>query len=223
MPIILYIITFALTAVCALVQPMGSPIADIAWFAAVFSLIGLPILEVRRLHPRDEKKAGIVLEWSTKGFLIAIAVIAALLIPVALGNHFVRTEMAGMSFHFDWGNYDRLDSPIYYQVLIQILAVALPEEFFYRGYLQTAFLKYFQSRPAIQKFAAPCAIATASLCFALVHLPSGDISRLLTFFPGLLFGTLRHKTDNLVAPVLCHAACNLMMITFNVHYFSTTV
>ncbi len=219
MPIILYIITFALTAVCALVQPMGSPVADIAWFAAIFALIGLPILEVRRLHPRDEKEAGIVLEWSKKEFLIAIAVIAALLIPVALGNHWLRTEFLGMSFHFDWGNYDRLDSPIYYQALVQILAVALPEEFFYRGYLQTAFLKYFQGRQATQKIAPICAIATASLCFALVHLPSGNITRLLTFFPGILFGTLRHKTGGLVAPILCHATCNMMMIAFNVHYF----
>lgn len=219
MPIILYIITFALTAVCVLVQPMGSPMVDIAWFAALFSLIALPLLEVRKFHPRSEKEAGILLEWSTKDFLIAFAVTAALIIPVALCNHWMRTEILGLTFNFDWNNYGNLESPLYYQILVQILAVALPEEFFYRGYLQTAFLQFFQKH-IVSKFWAPAlAITTASLCFALVHLTTGNIARLLTFFPGILFGLLRHKTGGLVAPILCHAACNLMMITFNVHYF----
>ena len=59
----------------------------------------------------------------------------------------------------------------------------------------------------------------ASYAFALAHLPSGNITRLLTFFPGLLFGAIRYRTGGLIGAIVCHACCNLMMVVLNVHYF----
>ncbi len=217
--LICYIICVVLTVLCVLTQGMGSPVSDITWFVAIFSLIAVPLIAVRYIHPRDEAKAGVVISWSAKDLLMGLTAVALLLIPVVLGNHFVRTAIQGLDFHFAWSNYARLQSPIYYEIFIQLLCVALPEEFFYRGYLQTSFLNYFKSRPKFVKRAPVLAIVLASFCFALVHLPSGNMTRLLTFFPGLLFGFLRYQSRGLLGAIVCHASCNLMMTVLNVHYF----
>ena len=189
--LVCYSICLALTILCVVTQGFAFPIPDITWFGAVFSLIAVPIIAVRYIHPRSESEAGLAIRWSAKDLITGLIAVGILLIPVALGNHFVRTAIVGLHFQFDWANYNTLTTPIYYEILIQLLCVALPEEFFYRGYLQTAFLQWFRSRPKIAKFAPALAIATASFCFAFAHLPSGNITRLLTFFPGCLFGFLR--------------------------------
>lgn len=218
-PLLAYVICFVLTVVCVATSSFGSPISDLTWFLAMIGLIAVPIVIVRHIRPRDEEQAGVVVQWNKKDFLTGLAVVGILLIPVAVGNHFVRTCVLGMDFQFSLDNYSRLESPFYYEILVQLLGVALPEEFFYRGYLQTAFLKFFRQRPKLAKAAPAFAIALASFCFALAHLPSGNISRMLTFFPGLLFGTIRYRTNGLIGAILCHASCNLMMIYLNVHYF----
>lgn len=212
-----YFICFALIVLNLFTAHLGSPVSDITWFLAVFGLIAVPLAEVRYIHPRDEAEAGVVVTWAWKDFLLGVAAVVILLIPVALGNHFVRTELQNMAFQFSWANYAHLETPLHWEVPLQILCVALPEEFFYRGYLQTAFLKHFKERSV--RIAPALAIVLASVCFALVHLPSGGWARLLTFFPGLLFGFLRHKSGGLIGAILCHASCNLMMTLLNVHYF----
>lgn len=218
-PLICYLICIALTAICVYTQGLGSPVADITWFLAMFSLMAVPLIAVRRIHPRDEAAAGVTISWSSKDLLMGLAAIGLLLVPVALGNHFVRTVIQGLEFHFAWSNYAALQTPLYYEIIIQLLCVALPEEFFYRGYLQTAFLTTFKQHPKCGKTAPVLAILLASLCFACAHLPSGNVTRLLTFFPGLLFGFLRHRSGGLLGAIVCHAACNLMMAVLNVHYF----
>ena len=218
-PLIAYLICFTLTVICVMVQGYGSPITDIAWFIAMLSLFAVPIIEVRHIHPRSETEAGITISWSKRDLLFGLAAIGILLIPVALGNHVLRTEILSMNFQFSWSNYERLETPIAQEILFQICGVALPEEFFYRGYLQTAFEQHFKQKEKCARHATVIAVILASALFALAHLPSGNVTRLLTFFPGLLFGFLRTRTGGLIAPILCHAACNLMMVFFNVHYF----
>lgn len=217
--ILCWIVCFALTALSVVLMPFGTPWADIAWFLAIFSLIAVPLIAVRYIHPRDEVEAGTAILWSWKDFLTGLAAVAMLLIPVALGNHVVRTAFQDLTLVFNWANYSRLETPIYYEFILQILCVALPEEFFYRGYLQTNLLKFFKNRPKWARFAPGLAIVLASVCFAIAHLPSGGPIRLLTFFPGLLFGFLRYKSGGLCGAIFCHAMCNMMMLILNVHYF----
>ena len=218
--IVCYAICLILTTVNAVLYRMGSAAADFAWFAAVFALFAVPLVAVRRIHPRDEVEAGIWIKWSWKDLLFGVIVVLILFIPVALGNHFVRTNMQGLQFVFDWSNYQSLQTPILYELFIQIICIALPEEFFFRGYIQTAVQKIFKDTTRLCRIAVPASIFITSLLFALIHLPSGDISRLLTFFPGLLFGFIRYKTNGLIGAIFCHAMCNMMMVVMNVHYFN---
>ncbi len=97
-------------------------------------------------------------------------------------------------------------------VFVQVVAVALPEEVFYRGWMQSRLSSAFSGRVRI--FGVPIGwnvVITAAL-FALSHLVSVPAPfRLAVFFPGLLFGWLREKTGSVVAPVLFHAACNILL------------
>lgn len=212
-PYILYVIVILLTCLDVALFPMGSPISDMAWMMAVSALIVLPVLVVRRFHPKDGGMLS--LDFGRSDLGIALLILIVLAIPIAVGNHIVRTSIQGFAFSFEWSNYDRLGQPLWMEIPIQIFCIALPEEFFYRGYLQKTFLKRFEKWG---RMAPVYAILMTSALFAFSHFPAGGSARLLTFFPGLLFGFLGWKTQKLIAPILCHAFCNLCMIVLNVHY-----
>ncbi len=104
-------------------------------------------------------------------------------------------------------------------VIDQLLVVALPEEFFYRGFLQTRLRDALpQGRRLFGARLGPAFFLTAAL-FALGHLAVFDISRLAVFFPALLFGWLRERTGTVVGACLLHAACNLYELTLRTSFF----
>lgn len=103
--------------------------------------------------------------------------------------------------------------------LTQLLVVALPEELFYRGFLQTAWGRApGRTVRVLGAELGPGFVATQAL-FALGHLVVLQPWRLGTFFPGLLFGWLRARTGNLAAPVLFHALSNLLMLTLEASFY----
>lgn len=86
--------------------------------------------------------------------------------------------------------------------LTQIFAVALPEEFFYRGFLQSSLQ---------QKWPAGFSIIITNIFFALGHFVGNlDPTRLLTFFPGLIFSWLVYRYRSLVSAILFHAVFNMV-------------
>jgi membrane protease YdiL (CAAX protease family) len=92
----------------------------------------------------------------------------------------------------------------------QVVIVALPEEAFYRGYVQSRLEDAWPSRRRL--FGAPVgpAILVTSAVFALGHVATiRDPGRLAVFFPSLAFGWLRARTRGVGAPVAFHALCNL--------------
>ncbi|MCU0682841.1 MAG: MrtC family glutamic-type intramembrane protease [Polyangiaceae bacterium] len=98
------------------------------------------------------------------------------------------------------------------EVLGQLLVIALPEEAFFRGYLQTALDRVWP--PHRRLFGAPIgpALVVSSAIFAVGHLLTDPRpSRLAVFFPSLLFGWLRAKTGDTLPGVFFHAACNLLV------------
>ena len=87
--------------------------------------------------------------------------------------------------------------------LSQLLVVALPEEFFFRGFMQGRLGEVMKPGRALP---------LTALLFALGHyLVTFQPASLAVFFPGLLFGLLRHATGSVLAGTLFHAACNLFM------------
>jgi membrane protease YdiL (CAAX protease family) len=95
-------------------------------------------------------------------------------------------------------------------VLGQLLVVALPEEAFYRGYLQTSLDDVWKKRWRLfGGYLSPGLLVSSSL-FAFGHLlTEPNPSRLAVFFPSLLFGWLRTRTSSIGASIVFHALCNL--------------
>jgi CAAX protease family protein len=96
------------------------------------------------------------------------------------------------------------------EVLAQLLVIALPEEAFYRGYLQSRLDDVWPPRWRVLGARVGPGLFVGAAIFALghvvtVHLPT----RLAVFFPALLFGWLRARTGGIGASVCFHAVCNL--------------
>jgi CAAX protease family protein len=104
-------------------------------------------------------------------------------------------------------------------VVDQLFVVALPEEFFYRGYMQARLRDAWpQGRRVFGVRLGPAFWLTA-LLFALGHLAIFQVWRLSVFFPALLFGWMRERTGSVVGAALFHAAANLFVRCLEVSFF----
>ncbi|EYF06854.1 caax amino terminal protease family [Chondromyces apiculatus DSM 436] len=111
-------------------------------------------------------------------------------------------------FHF------RLAAEPFDEIVAQLLVVAIPEEAFFRGYLQSALDRAFPPRLRVLGAAVGPGLLIAAVIFAIGHvLTIRHPARLAVFFPALVFGWLRARTGGVGAPALFHAACNLLSVT----------
>lgn len=209
-------------------EPTGILAGNLAGVAA-FLFIVLP---ERRLHAEGEGWADFGLPWSGaasratwrawgRGLAFALAV-AAVVFPVffagfwAYGRllpHLPRGLAAVLApYGLPPAPHLRLPPRFALLAAVQLLVVALPEELFYRGWMQTTWAATAPARGMTVLGARLGAgfLATQAL-FALGHLVVLQPWRLATFFPGLLFGWVRERTGGLAAPVLLHAASNLFI------------
>ncbi len=156
------------------------------WIPCLLSLAG-------RLDTKDLGLDTGNLRGSAKGFgisLILMALFSALYLFVI--RKFIPYTSVGQASEISLAQL----------LTFQFAFVALPEEFFFRGYLQ--------SRLSTGKHSYRSIIFT-SLLFALSHLAvQGNIRRLEVFFPGLLFGWLRRKSGAIWLPIIIHALCNVL-------------
>lgn len=96
----------------------------------------------------------------------------------------------------------------------QIFVIALPEEAFFRGYLQTALDASWPPRWRLFGADLGPGWLVAAAIFAVGHvLTAPSPARLAVFFPALLFGYLRARTHGIGAGVAFHAACNIYSAT----------
>lgn len=96
------------------------------------------------------------------------------------------------------------------EIFGQLVIIALPEEAFYRGYLQSRLDEALPRRlRALGASIGPSLVLT-SMLFALGHFATiREPARLAVFFPSLAFGWLRARTGGVGAGVAFHAACNV--------------
>lgn len=95
-------------------------------------------------------------------------------------------------------------------LLGQLFVIALPEEAFYRGYLQSRLDEVWPPMRSVLGARVGPGLVVASVIFALGHVATVQLpSRLAVFFPALLFGWLRARTGGIGACVLFHAFCNV--------------
>ena len=133
------------------------------------------------------------------------AVITAVFIPYAIGHYALAHWGFGMRFRF------RLPLHFLQSAFDQILIIALPEEFFFRGYLQTQCDRVWGKPYRLWGAQVGIGLPLAAALFATCHVFFGGPIRLIVFFPGLLYGWLRARTDTIAVPALYHAGSNLLM------------
>lgn len=94
--------------------------------------------------------------------------------------------------------------PHFFNLLIGFIVGAVAEEVFYRGFLQTRLIAIFKKNFYFS-------IILTNTFFAFAHfVGTNNPSRLLTFFPGLLFSYLAFKGKTLTGAVIFHILCNLL-------------
>ena len=95
-------------------------------------------------------------------------------------------------------------------IFYQFMYVAVAEEMFFRGYLQSNILTLTSTierqRHGLRKWMS---IVLSAACFAIAHIiVQGRITSALTFLPGLVLGWLFVRTRSLLAPILFHGLAN---------------
>jgi CAAX protease family protein len=106
--------------------------------------------------------------------------------------------------------FDAAALPSFDEIVGQLLVIALPEELFYRGYLQTSLSDAFPKTRRVLGAEVGAGLLLSSAIFALGHLlTEPQPGRLAVFFPSLVFGWLCARTRGIGAAILFHAACNL--------------
>ena len=159
--------------------------------------------------------------------LIAYAVALAIAFPIFIAVYFgfyevacgsatlralTPAEMCGRYTGLAGAHVPAVDLDLLEFAGLQLLAVAMPEELFFRGFLLGLLEQRFPPRRRWRGGGIGLALVLSSLAFALVHLPrTGDPRQLMTFFPGLLFGWMRSSTRSVLAPTLLHASCNILI------------
>ncbi len=95
-------------------------------------------------------------------------------------------------------------------LLHQFLYVAVAEEMFFRGYVQTGVTRFLDQTKSLSLTARQCVvIAVSAACFALAHvIIQGQIISGLVFLPGLVMAWLYVRTRSLWAPILFHGLAN---------------
>jgi CAAX protease family protein len=94
----------------------------------------------------------------------------------------------------------------------QLVVVALPEELFFRGYIQGRLEDAWPPKWNLFGARVGGAWLMGSVLFALGHFFVTFQPQMLTrVFPGLVFGWMFARTRSILAGTIFHAACNLLM------------
>ncbi len=168
--------------------------------------IALGPLFGERISASDDTKHARLSRWcssAARETSIAMLVMACIFPPYVLAYR----------WWFDVGGGLRWDVPqaLGSFVLTQVLAVALPEEMFFRGYVQTTLQRHLPHAGTGKAGRLALVWVLQALLFAVMHLAQGPwLARLSVFLPGLLFGALRTWRGGVGAAALVHAGCNVL-------------
>ena len=145
--------------------------------------------------------------------LAAGRIIAIILLPWLVGYHFYQTLL----FHL----HPALRAPKDAWLLVpyHLFFVAIPEEFFYRGYFQTRLNEVLPPKWKIFGVEVGWSLPITAIFFAFGHsLVTVRWWHFAIFFPALVFGWLREKTKGTLAGAFFHAWCNITVAFLDAFY-----
>jgi membrane protease YdiL (CAAX protease family) len=207
-------------------------LAFLAWppaakLVATVGFLYLPILSMRR-RGEDYRDYGVTLAFwreDLRLFLLLSAIIGPLFFAGFAGFGFLLEQLPDalarhLSPHSGPVRFvPRLPERFPEWVVDQLFVVALPEEFFYRGFLQTRLRDAWPKGKLFLGGRLGPAFWWTAVLFALGHLAIFEVWRLGVFFPALLFGWMRERTGTVLGAALFHAAANLYVQFLEVSFY----
>jgi hypothetical protein len=140
-------------------------------------------------------------------------VIAVIAVPFLVGYHVYQSTLFGLAPSV------RFPEDMLTLVAYQLFFVAVPEEFFYRGYFQTRLNEVYPRRFTLFGTQLGMGAVVANLFFAFGHsVVVFQWWHFATFFPGMVFAWMRERTGGVTAGALFHALCNVTVITLDTMY-----
>jgi membrane protease YdiL (CAAX protease family) len=185
---------------------------------ATVAFLCLPWWAMRRRGEYDEDYGVTLRAWRTD--LEVVGTVCVVVLPLYTAGFWAMTHvrpalpgwaqpliapLIGQSRVF----HPRLPDSFASWVVDQLFVVALPEEFFYRGYLQTRLNLVWPPGTRVLGVRVGPALVLVAVLFALGHLAVFHVWRLAVFFPALLFGYVRERTGTVLGCTLVHAIFNL--------------
>jgi len=169
--------------------------------SAVWLYLPLPFVLGRKKSPSDY---GISWGSGLRGLGETLGMSAAVLVPFYVA--FFRI------YPMRWG-IQAMPKGMPNLLLAQFLAVALPEEFFFRGWLQSELEGVFGKRWKIFGAEVGVGWVAASLIFALGHVALLAMPiRVAVIFPALVFGWARARTGSVLYPAMMHTIFNFTFL-----------
>lgn len=203
-------------------------------YAKVVATVGFLYLPVLAMRRRGEDYADFGLTFRALGRdLKLFAILFAIVAPLYVLGFWVFAELVP---HIP-GEFGRLISPYverpHFELRLpdrfaewtidNLLVVGLPEEFFYRGYLQTRLRDAWPGGKVVFGARLGKAFWVTAVLFAIGHLAIFEVWRLAVVFPALLFGWMRERTGTVMGAALFHAACNLLALVLEASFFGRNV
>lgn len=143
---------------------------------------------------------------------LGLAVVAALITfpPFAVGHALWQEFVVGRSADFVW----RIPPDLVEIMLRNTFLVALPEELFYRGFVETRLERRFPTRVVVFLIPISRTVILASALFALGHfVGEWNPARLGPFFPAFMFSALTRKSGSITGAVVYHGLSNAFSAT----------
>jgi len=107
------------------------------------------------------------------------------------------------------------------QVAAQLVVIALPEELFFRGYVQGRLEDALPPTRTLFGARVGWAWVLGAALFGIGHfLVTFEPQMLTRFFPGLVFGWMFARTRSILPSTIFHAACNLIMAVLSASLLS---
>lgn len=139
--------------------------------------------------------------------------IALIVVPWLVGYHLYQTLI--FDKHPAW----RIPHDALLLAPYHLFFVALPEEFFYRGYLQTRLNEVHARRFVLFGASFGWSLPITCVYFAFGHsLVQFQWWHFAIVFPSLAFGWLRERTGGPLAGALFHAWCNVCVVFLDTAY-----
>lgn len=152
-----------------------------------------------------------------RSFVTFVVVALIVFPPFFLGAHVWQQWVFGAQFRGF-----TLPPNVLSTIFMHLVIVALPEEFYFRGYFQSTIDRILPRRWSILGVKLGWGWIITSGVFAFAHtVVVYQWWHFSIFFPALLFGYLRERTGSITASILFHAVSNVLMHLFTRCYAGT--